>query len=104
VDDYGLDGKGLVALKDGTFWASDEYGSHLAHFDNDGVEMGRINAFKDDSRHLFHLPAVSQDRCPNRGMKSLAITADETTLVGMMQSTIKNPTKCQLKTSHFNSQ
>lgn len=69
VDDYGLNGEGLVALKDGTFWAGDEYGPHIAHFENNGVEMGRINTFKDDSRDLFHLSAVFQDRCPNRGME-----------------------------------
>jgi hypothetical protein len=36
LDDYGLDGEGLVALKDGTFWVSDEYGPHIVHFDKNG--------------------------------------------------------------------
>jgi hypothetical protein len=97
VDDYGLDGEGLVALKDGTFWVSDEYGPHIVHFDDNGVEIGRINAFKDDSRDVLNLPAVFQHRRPNRGMEGLAITPDETTLVGIMQSTMKNPNKAAQK-------
>jgi len=97
LDDYGLDGEGLVALKDGTFWVSDEYGPHIVHFDSNGVEIGRINAFKDDARDVFHLPAVFQHRRANRGMEGLAITPDENTLVGIMQSTMQNPDKTAQK-------
>ena len=97
LDDYGLDGEGLVALKDGTFWVSDEYGPHIVHFDANGVEIGRINAFKNDSRVMFHLPEVFQHRRANRGMEGLAITPDETTLVGIMQSTLTNPDKVAQK-------
>ncbi|GGN35477.1 MULTISPECIES: esterase-like activity of phytase family protein [Marinomonas] len=97
LDDYGLDGEGLVALKDGTFWVSDEYGPHIVHFDANGVEIDRINAFKDDSRVKFHLPAEFQHRRANRGMEGLAITPDETTLVGIMQSTLTNPDKAAHK-------
>ncbi len=46
TDEYGLDSEGLVALKDGTFWVSDEYGPHLVHFNSEGVEIDRINAYK----------------------------------------------------------
>ena len=97
LDDYGLDGEGLVALKDGSFWVSDEYGPHIVHFDANGVEIDRINAFKDDSRTSLHLPAVYQHRRANRGMEGLAITPDEKTLVGIMQSTLKNPDKAAQK-------
>jgi hypothetical protein len=97
LDDYGLDGEGLVALKDGTFWVSDEYGPHMVHFDGNGVEIGRINAFKNDARDVYHLPAVFQYRRANRGMEGLAITPDETTLVGIMQSTLQNPDKAAQK-------
>jgi hypothetical protein len=99
LDDYGLDGEGLVALKDGTFWVSDEYGPHIVHFDSNGVEIGRINAFKDDSRDIYHLPAVFAHRRANRGMEGLAITPDETTLVGIMQSTLQNPDKAAQKSN-----
>ena len=97
IDDFGLDGEGLVALKDGSFWVSDEYGPHIVHFDSEGVEIARINAFKDDRRTLFNLPAVFQHRRPNRGMEGLAVTPDESTLVGIMQSTMKNPNKAAQK-------
>jgi len=93
LDDYGLDGEGLVALSDGTFWVSDEYGPHIVHFNADGVEIGRINAFIADTRNTFTLPAEFANRRANRGMEGLAITPDEKTLVGIMQSTMYNPSK-----------
>lgn len=91
LDDFGLDGEGLVALKDGSFWVSDEYGPHMVHFDSNGQEIGRINAFANDSRNIQTLPAEYGNRRANRGMEGLAITPDETTLVGVMQSTMYNP-------------
>lgn len=91
VDDYGIDSEGLVALADGTFWVSDEYGPHIVHFDADGREIGRINAFKGDKRCKVYLPAEFAHRRPNRGMEGLAVTPDEQTLVGIMQSTMYNP-------------
>jgi hypothetical protein len=93
LDDYGLDGEGLVALSDGTFWISDEYGPHIVHFNADGIEIGRINAFASDTRNTFTLPAEFANRRANRGMEGLAITPDEKTLVGIMQSTMYNPSK-----------
>ena len=91
LDDYGLDGEGLVALTDGTFWVSDEYGPHMVHFNAQGIEIGRINAFADDTRNTLTLPAEFANRRANRGMEGLTITPDETTLVGIMQSTMYNP-------------
>ncbi|WP_339725589.1 esterase-like activity of phytase family protein [uncultured Paraglaciecola sp.] len=91
LDDYGLDGEGLVALSDGTFWVSDEYGPHMVHFDIDGTEIGRINAFANDARVTFTLPAEFANRRANRGMEGLTVTPDEKTLVGIMQSTMYNP-------------
>ncbi len=93
LDDYGLDGEGLVALSDGTFWVSDEYGPHIVHFNAEGKEIGRINAFADDSRSTLKLPKEFANRRPNRGMEGLAVTPDEKTLVGIMQSTMCNPDK-----------
>ncbi|MDY6840776.1 MAG: esterase-like activity of phytase family protein [Pseudomonadota bacterium] len=91
LDDHGLDGEGLVALSDGTFWVSDEYGPHIVHFDADGREIDRINPFAEDSRVSINLPAEFANRRANRGMEGLAITPDEKTLVGIMQSTMYNP-------------
>lgn len=93
TDDYGIDSEGLVALSDGTFWVSDEYGPHIVHFDSEGIEIGRINAFRDDKRCKIFLPAEFSRRRPNRGMEGLAVTPDEKTLVGIMQSTMYNPDK-----------
>lgn len=92
-DDYGLDSEGLVALNDGTFWVSDEYGPHMVHFDADGKEIGRINPFTEDNRTQFNLPAEFANRRANRGMEGLAVTPDQKTLVGIMQSTMYNPDK-----------
>lgn len=91
LDDYGLDSEGLAALDDGTFWVSDEYGPHMVHFDKDGKELDRINPFVDDNRTSINLPAEFAYRRANRGMEGLAITPDQTTLVGIMQSTMDNP-------------
>lgn len=99
-DEYGLDGEGLVALRDGTFWVSDEYGPHMVHFDAGGKEIERINPFQGDSRNKAgrRLPAELGRRWPNRGMEGLAITPDEKTLVGIMQSGLDNPSSAARNT------
>lgn len=91
LDEFGLDGEGLVVLKDGSFWVSDEYGPHMVHFDQNGKEIGRINPFTEDARTSINLPAEFANRWANRGMEGLAITPDEKTLVGIMQSSLDNP-------------
>lgn len=91
TDIYGLDSEGLVIMSDGSFWVSDEYGPHIVHFDANGKEIDRINPFVDDNRTTINLPAEFAKRWANRGMEGLAITPDETTLVGIMQSALDNP-------------
>jgi hypothetical protein len=91
LDDYGLDPEGLVVLSDGGFWVSDEYGPHMVHFDVEGKEIDRINAFPADDRVTHFLPEEFSHRRANRGMEGLAITPDEKTLVGIMQSTMYLP-------------
>lgn len=105
TDIYGLDSEGIAALKDGTFWISDEYGPHIVHYDANGVEIDRINAFSQDDRNTIkingktiRLPAEFAKRRANRGMEGLAITSDQTTLVGIMQSSMDNPDKSGRKT------
>lgn len=92
TDRYGLDSEGLVALKDGSFWVSDEYGPHMVHFNANGVELERISPVNINTGKR-KLPAVLERRWANRGMEGLAITPDEKTLVGIMQSTLYNPSK-----------
>ncbi len=93
TDEFGLDSEGLVALKDGTFWVSDEYGPHIVHFNADGIEIDRINACEQDERRKsgYLLPLEFANRRQNRGMEGLTITPDQKTLVGIMQSTMSNP-------------
>lgn len=63
------------------------------HYSAEGVEIARINPFADDARNLYSLPAEFAHRRANRGMEGLTITPDQSTLVGIMQSTISNPDK-----------
>ena len=100
TDINGLDPEGLAALDDGSFWISDEYGPHLVHYDSEGVELARINPFASDERNnvvidgkKILLPAEFANRRANRGMESLTITPDQTTLVGIIESSMDNPNK-----------
>ena len=88
----GIDSEGLVLAADGTFWISDEYGPHIAHFDASGRTIERINPFGTGTGGR-KIPAVFATRRANRGMEGLAITPDGKTLVGMMQSPMYNPSK-----------
>jgi hypothetical protein len=85
VSDHGLDTEGLVAMPDGTFWVSDEYGPFLVHFDAAGKELERLSPFNGS------LPRELSLRSPNQGMEGLTITPDGSTLVGIMQSALKTP-------------
>ncbi|WP_201589786.1 esterase-like activity of phytase family protein [Psychrobacter pulmonis] len=100
TDINGLDPEGLAALQDGSFWVSDEYGPHLVHYDGNGVEIERINAFANDERNNVMvegkpilLPTEFTKRRANRGMEALTITPDQMTLVGIMESSMDNPDK-----------
>ncbi|PKQ44805.1 esterase-like activity of phytase family protein [Confluentibacter flavum] len=91
-DDYGLDSEGLVALKDGSFWVSDEYGPHIVNYSAEGIELERISPYGiNDGNGGRKLPKVFAKRRANRGMEGLAVTPNEKTLVGIMQSTMFNP-------------
>ncbi|MBU6954084.1 esterase-like activity of phytase family protein [Hahella sp. HN01] len=95
-DPYGLDPEGIAALKDGGFWVSDEYGPHIVHYSSAGYELERLNPFGTGTGGR-KLPKVFANRRPNRGMEGLAITPDEQRLVGVMQSTLFNPSKKAVK-------
>lgn len=98
TDINGLDPEGLAALTDGSFWISDEYGPNLVHYSAEGVELARINPFANDKRNNvlidgtpLLLPPELSHRRANRGMESLTITPDQSTLVGVMESALDNP-------------
>ncbi|BDD84634.1 hypothetical protein TPB0596_43970 [Tsukamurella pulmonis] len=82
--DHGIDSEGLVALPDGSFWVSDEYGPFLIHFDANGQELERLAPGKG-------LPEVLRNRTPNQGMEGLTVTPDGKRLVGIMQSALSVP-------------
>jgi hypothetical protein len=84
-DPNGYDSEGLVALPDGTFWVSDEYGPFITHFDSRGRAIQRLSAFNGT------LPAELRFRVPNRGMEGLTITPDGKELVGLGRSTSPAP-------------
>ncbi len=83
--DTGYDPEGLVALRDGTFWVSDEYGPFITHFDHNGRQIGRLSPFD------HSLPRELANRVPNKGMEGLTVTPDGRTLVGIMQSALQQP-------------
>ncbi|HEX3589468.1 MAG TPA: esterase-like activity of phytase family protein, partial [Pseudonocardiaceae bacterium] len=85
ADPNGYDSEGLVALPDGTFWVSDEYGPFITHFDRNGRQLQRLSPFNGA------LPAELANRVPNKGMEGLTITPDHSTLVGIMQSALQQP-------------
>ena len=107
TDPYGFDPEGLAVMKDGTFWVSDEYGPHIVHFDANGREIARINAFDTGegastykvNGKLITLPAEFKKRRANRGMEGLTVTPDQKYLVGIMQSALYNPDKTTKKST-----
>ncbi|WP_309231726.1 esterase-like activity of phytase family protein [Nocardia sp. SYP-A9097] len=82
--DHGIDSEGLVALADGSFWVSDEYGPFLVHFDAKGTELERLAPGRG-------LPKELSLRTANQGMEGLTVTPDGNTLVGIVQSALNEP-------------
>jgi hypothetical protein len=85
TDPNGYDSEGLVAMPDGSFWVSDEYGPFITHFDHNGRQINRLSPFDRT------LSAELSYRVPNRGMGGLSVTPDHSMLVGMMQSALQQP-------------
>jgi hypothetical protein len=88
----GYDSEGLVALADGTFWISDEYGPFITHFDKNGTEIERLSSWGAAAGHnvdaAHPLPVELKLRTKNKGMEGLTVTPDGRTLVGIMQSAL----------------
>ncbi|WP_205635366.1 esterase-like activity of phytase family protein [Flavivirga aquatica] len=64
----------------------------MVHFDAEGKELEGISPVNVNTGGR-KIPAVFERRWANRGMEGLAITPNEKTLVGIMQSTLYNPSK-----------
>lgn len=86
-----LDPEGFRFGPEQTMYVSDEYGPEILQFDRDGQELRRIAV-----PAWFRVSVASGDRqeengqnatgrASNRGMECLALSADGTSLVGLMQ-------------------
>ena len=102
----GFDSEALVRLSDGSFWLSEEYGGSIAHVAADGTVMTRYvpAGLEQDYAGADYevkgaLPALVMMRNLNRGIESLAISADEKTLWFAMQSPLANPDADAYKSS-----
>lgn len=73
-DPNGVDTEGLVALADGGFWVSEEYGPSVLRVDAEGVVQSRWT------------PSGAGRRRLNRGFEGLAISPDERWLYVLFQS------------------
>lgn len=87
-DSAGIDPEGIVALKDGGFWISEEYGPSLLHLDKTGRTLERYSPFTGGSSAL---PQVLQKRRANRGIEGLTLLPDRRTLVAIFEGPLDNP-------------
>jgi len=106
-DNAGLDTEAIVRLKDDTFWLTDEYGPSLVHVDKDGTILKRIvpQSMANDLANAGYpveglLPDTLKHRKLNRGIESIALSADEKSLYFIMQSPLAFPDTNAYKTSN----
>lgn len=77
------------------FYLITDRGPHIVHFSSEGKELERISPYGMTTNGR-KIPAVLSRRRANRGMEGLAKTPDEKFLVGIMQSTLHNPSKKEI--------
>jgi hypothetical protein len=97
-DPSGIDLEGVVRLRDGTYWLSDENAPGIIHVAADGrvikrlVPAGTEKDFKDAKYDIVgSLPAILAKRQGNRGIESIAMSPDEAYLYFMVQNPLANP-------------
>lgn len=93
-----LDLESIVRLSDGTFWIGEEMGPSIAHISATGTLLKRYvpaNAAADfasaEAEIVPGLPAILSKRQGNRGIESMAVSADEKFLYFIMQNPLANP-------------
>jgi hypothetical protein len=92
--DLRLDPEGIRASPSGTFYISDEYGPYLFEFDRQGHLLRRFdipstfNIANPSGDPTAELLGNTSGRQANRGMEGLAISADGSTLYGIMQNAL----------------
>jgi hypothetical protein len=94
-DPDGVDSEGLAVARDRTFWIADEYRPSLALVDTDGVVLARLvprgDTLRADAPTEPVLPSIYARRRLNRGFESVALSADGTRLVAMIESPLEFP-------------
>jgi hypothetical protein len=95
-DPSGMDSEGIVALRDGGFWVSDEYGPSLAQLDAGARVLRRLVPQGLDLEGAPYpvearLPAIAAMRQLNRGFEALAVSTDERWLFLAFQSPLAHP-------------
>jgi hypothetical protein len=97
-DTSGVDPKGFVRLKEGSFWIAEAFGPSLLEVASDGTVRKRLvpasvaSEFKDADYDIVpSLPPVLLQRLPSRGFEGLAVSPDENYLFAVMQSPLANP-------------
>ncbi len=105
-DNAGLDTEAIVRLQDGSFWLTDEYGPSLVHVGADGTIIKRVvpQSVAGDLADAGYpveglLPDTLKHRKLNRGIESIALSDDETSLYFIMQSPLAFPDAAAYKSS-----
>jgi hypothetical protein len=96
ADESGLDTEGVVALEDGSFIFSEEFGPSLVRADGKGRVLGRYlpqGVETPGACYPVHptLPAIAAARQLNRGFEAIAVSADQQFLFVAFQSPLAHP-------------
>jgi hypothetical protein len=98
INPEGVDTEGVVRLKDGSYWLSEENGPSLLHVNHKGKVLVRVvpeSVVGEYAEAKYPvsgaLPGILSKRRSNRGFECLALSHDEKSLFTMVQSPLDNP-------------
>ncbi len=93
-----IDAEGIVELSDGTFWIGEENAPSILHVAADGKVIRRLVPAGSEGDFATagypvegKLPAILSKRQLNRGIESMALSADERFLWFVLQNPLANP-------------
>lgn len=93
-----IDAEGIVELSDGTFWIGEENAPSILHVAADGKVIRRLVPAGSESDFTTagypvegKLPAILSKRQLNRGIESMAVSANERFLWFVLQNPLANP-------------
>lgn len=97
-DPGGIDGEGIAAMPDGSFWIGDEYGPSLLKVDRSGKVLMRWVPEGEERtvagapyETAAVLPAIAAARQVNRGFEALTLSAEGKRLTLAFQSPLAHP-------------